>query len=380
MTAAAEGPDLEQERLARAALSRAVRPGALTVHDSVHRHGAVRVWEGLRATFPEIDPRRDLDLIGDLGGRLVIPGDPEWPAGLADCDGAVDPSIAGRCPSPFALWVLGARSLATDCARAVAVVGSRAATGYGSHVAGELALDLVGRGVTVVSGAAYGIDGAAHRGALAGGGQTIAVVAGGVDVSYPAGHQRLLQQVAAQGAVVSEVAPGGVPGRVRFLSRNRIIAAISQGTVMVEAGLRSGARNTVAHARALGRPRMMVPGPITSALSLGCHLELRTDPEARLVTSAEQILEEIEPLGEFLSGWVGAAAGADARTSARDSLGVAAREVLDVLPVHRPGSPVRIAAQAGVSAGAILGLLAELVAAGLAEAHQGGFRAVTPPR
>lgn len=372
-----QGGCVDPERLARAGLSRALRPTAVGVHDAVARHGAVTVWEGVRSTFPDVDPVRELDRIAALGGRLLIPGDSEWPAGLADCDRAADALAPGRCPEPFALWVLGTPRLADVCRRSVALVGSRTATGYGLHIAGEIASGLAERGLTVISGAAYGIDGTAHRAALAVGGCTIAVVAGGVDVGYPSGHAALLRRIAAEGLVVSEVAPGGVPGRERFLSRNRIIAALGLGTVLVEAGLRSGARNTFAHARALGRARLVVPGPATSAMSAGCHLELRSDPAARLVTTAEEVLEEIAPVGEVLTDPLAASG---QWGTVRDGLSPAARQVLDAVPVSRGLSAGRLAAECGLTAAAVLPVLAELVAADLVEQRSGCFRLAAPGR
>ncbi len=156
-------------------------------------------------------------------------------------------------------------------------MGARAATTYGEHVAMEFASALAAREITVTSGAAYGIDGAAHRGALAAGGATIAWLAGGVDRPYPMGHSDLIARIGRQegSAIVSEVAPGATPTKWRFLSRNRLLAATAAATVVVEAGWRSGSLNTAGHAVALGRTLGAVPGPITSAASAGCHRLLR---------------------------------------------------------------------------------------------------------
>jgi DNA processing protein len=173
----------------------------------------------------------------------------------------------------------------------VAIVGARASTGYGEHVAMDFAAGFVSRGYTVVSGGAYGIDGMAHRATLACGGTTVAVMAGGIDNLYPSGHDELLRRIMATGAVISEVAPGGAPTRWRFLQRNRLIAAIAGGTVVVEAGYRSGSLNTATHARELDRPLGVVPGPITSGQSAGCHRLMRTNPAAQLVTSVADMVE-----------------------------------------------------------------------------------------
>lgn len=170
------------------------------------------------------------------------------------------------------------------------MVGARAATGYGDHVAGELAGDLAATGDLIVSGGAYGIDGAAHRAALGAGGTTAAFMAGGVDRAYPAGHQQLFQRIRAGGVMVSEVPCGAAPTKWRFLARNRLIAAAGAATVVVEAGWRSGSLNTAGHASSLGRPLGAVPGPITSAASAGCHRLLR-EYAAVCVTTAQEVRE-----------------------------------------------------------------------------------------
>ena len=177
----------------------------------------------------------------------------------------------------------------------MSVVGSRAATGYGAHVAGEIAADLAERGWAIVSGGAYGIDAAAHRGALATEGITIAVLACGVDYPYPAGHAELFADIAAQRPGDQRVAAGPPSRPVRFLVRNRVIAALSCGTVIVEAGERSGALNTARHAAELGKPLMAVPGPVTSAQSAGCHRIIR-EWGASCVTRAADIIEMLSPL------------------------------------------------------------------------------------
>jgi DNA processing protein len=215
------------------------------------------------------------------GIRLLCPGDPEWPAALDE--------LADTCP--YALRARGDLNLRACSARSVAIVGSRAASGYGAHVAGQFAADLAARGWTVISGAAYGIDAAAHRGALTvpDQGPTIAILASGVDCPYPAGHRDLLDTIAGCGLVISESPPDRAPTRLRFTARNRIIAALSTGTVIVEAGLRSGTMTTARHALALGRPLMAVPGPVTFPQSAGCHQLIRTG-QATCVTAADDIL------------------------------------------------------------------------------------------
>ncbi|WP_284740281.1 DNA-processing protein DprA [Amycolatopsis sp. RTGN1] len=232
-----------------------------------------------------------------LGARFVIPEDDDWPAadtfaGLSTL-AADDDSCGG---APLGLWVQGESRLDDlAAARSVAIVGSRAATEYGEHHAAELAYALASRNVAVWSGAAYGIDGAAHRGALATDhpASTVAVLPCGLDTGYPAGHVGLLKRIAAAGAIVSEYPPGVPPAQHRFLARHRLLAALTSATVVVEAGVRSAARHAARTAAALGRPVLAVPGPVTSAASAGCH-QLIQDGTARLVTSADDILDAID--------------------------------------------------------------------------------------
>lgn len=308
MSATCDRPG-QEVLVARAYLSSVAEPPAPALVAFVVEHGArvaadcVRAGAVPSAVADEVDARRErvsgesaLAAAEAAGARLVTPEDPEWPEealrGLAE---ARELGIAGMA-EPLALWVRGRVRLAESLAMGAAVVGARAASGYGEHLAAQFGHDLAAAGVTVVSGAAYGIDGAAHRGALAAGGTTVAFLACGVDVDYPAGHGRLLRAIAAQGAVVSEYVPGTAPRKHRFLVRNRLIAASGQGTVVVEAGARSGAGNTANTADALGRPLMAVPGPVTSTTSVGCHEMVRSG-KAVLVTAANEILEVISPLG-----------------------------------------------------------------------------------
>jgi DNA processing protein len=232
--------------------------------------------------MPRLQPsgiRAAIDLAARARVRFIAPGDPEWPVAVDDLGDH----------APLGLWVRGdVQTL--SAAPSIALVGARAATGYGEHVAMEFGAELAGRGVTVVSGAAYGIDGMAHRAALAAGGPTLALLAGGVDRAYPAGHANLLERIASAGAVVSEVPCGGAPTKWRFLSRNRLIAALGQATVVVEAGWRSGSLNTAGHAAALGRAVGAVPGPVTSAASAGCHRLLR-EFDAHCVTTVDEVME-----------------------------------------------------------------------------------------
>ena len=203
-----------------------------------------------------------LSSAGAGGMRWVCPHDSEWPKALDDLATAGD--LHRRGGVPYGLWVRGVHDLSELATRAVAVVGARASTAYGDDVAGDLAAGLGDAGVTVVSGAAYGIDAAAHRGVLAVGGRTVAVLACGADVTYPRGHEGLLAQALSSGVVVSEAAPGAPPSRIRFLARNRLIAALAPAVVVVEASWRSGALTTLKWGELLSRACLGVPGPVTS--------------------------------------------------------------------------------------------------------------------
>lgn len=216
-----------------------------------------------------------------LGMDFIIPSDAAYPSQVTD--------LATADADPIGLYTRGNTLLLSEGKTPVAVVGARAATGYGEHIAMEMGADLV-LDHALVSGAAYGIDGAIHRAALAVGGQTIAVLAGGLDRPYPMGHSDLIRRIIENGVAVSELPPSSSPTKWRFLQRNRIIAALGRATVVVEAGWRSGSLNTASHAEALGRPVGAVPGPLTSAASTGCHRLIR-EHGAHLITSANDVRE-----------------------------------------------------------------------------------------
>ncbi|WP_129844189.1 DNA-processing protein DprA [Streptomyces sp. RFCAC02] len=353
------------ERPARAALTRVAEPGDEVVGRWLADLGATAVlralredrrlpgvsadrWAGLRGRAARAEPERDLAAAAGIGARFVCPGDREWPRQLDD--------LGPR--RPIGLWVRGACSLRFVALRSVAVVGARACTDYGAHVAGELSGALAERGWTVVSGAAYGIDAAAHRGALAVGGATVAVLACGVDRPYPAGHRGLLDRVAACGLVVAELPPGEHPTRGRFLQRNRVIAALTRGTVVVEAARRSGSLVTARQAGRLGRALMAVPGPVTSGLSAGTHQLIRE--EAVLVGSAAEVVEMAGHMGELAREETGPAV-------PRDLLAPPAAQVLDALPAAGAVGADAVAAGACTSREAALARLRELSCLGFVE-------------
>jgi DNA processing protein len=227
------------------------------------------------------------------GARIVIPEDPDWPAGLTDLAELAAAPAEQQRPAALCLWVRGSRPLNATLARSVTVTGSRAATSYGVHVAAELGWQLAGRGWTVLATAAFGIDATGLRGALAGAGTAVAVLPHGVDRAYPTAHTALLGQLTAEGLLVSAYPPGTPPHRGRFIGNTGLLAALTCGTVVVEASRRSTALYTLRHAIGLGRPAMLVPGPVTSATSAGCHQALRQHPQARLVTGVDDILAEL---------------------------------------------------------------------------------------
>ena len=387
-------------RRARAWLTRAVEPGHVDLWRFVEDVGPVEAVRRLRAGAGGerlralVGARRGQDeSLADLrrahrcGARLVVPEDDEWPAlalqGL-DERAVEEPEVVAHqtrrteaLVPPLGLWVRGGPRLDVFTDRSVALVGSRASTAYGEHVAAELAFRLAERGWTVVSGGAYGIDGAAHRAALAAGGPTSAVLANGVDRAYPAGHDTLFTRIAEAGLLVSEWPPGTAPYGHRFLVRNRLVAALSRGVVVVEAAARSGALATARRAQKLGRQVMVVPGPVTSAMSVGCHDLLRdreVENPALLVTGAAQVIEAVGSIGADL------AEPAPHPVTARDGLSDLAVRVLDACPVRAGVPPERLARVAGCEVLEVLRVLPELELAGLVQWTGTGWRLAPPPK
>ena len=307
------------------------------------------------ARLSQLDIDRDLEVTARIGARVIVPGDPEWPEALDDLE-----------QPPWALWAQGPLRLDQAAQRSVAVVGARASTAYGDAVAAEIAGGLASRGFTVVSGAAYGIDGAAHRAALAVGGDTLAFLACGVERSYPASHTELLGRIRARGLVLSEVPPGAAPMRTRFLARNRLIAAVATGTVLVEAGLRSGARHTVSLAYALDRPVGAVPGPVTSMVSAGCHEEIRRT-RAVLVTDADEVAELVGRIGDDL------APEKHGETRPADDLDEIAHRVWQALPGAGHMVLDTLLRVAGLDPVEAVSALGRLEVAGLAQRSRGGW-------
>lgn len=248
----------------------------------------VDAWrQRLRSRLSEDHARQTMETSDQLGMRILVPGDEGWPESM----------LRWHDHGPIALWVMGAVEH-LSAPSSVGLIGARAATGYGTYIAGELASGSVDAGDMVVSGGAYGIDAAAHRAALIAGGTTVAVLAGGLDRLYPAGNQQLLEQIAQTGTLVSELPPGASPTKHRFEQRGRLIAALSSAVVVVEAGYRSGALVTAAQAMEIGRKVGAVPGPITSAASAGCHRLMR-DEIAEVVTGMDDVTMMLRRAGAY---------------------------------------------------------------------------------
>ncbi|GAA1813057.1 DNA-processing protein DprA [Nesterenkonia flava] len=334
-----------------------------------------------RARLRQVQGPRDLRSMQQLGGGLIIPEDSAWPAALND----LGPM------APTALWFRAGPREGTSGAegdpyerflrrmpphhRAIGIVGSREMTDYGGRVAVQLSSELAGRDVCILSGGAYGVDAAAHRGALKAQAPserapTIAVLAGGLDRWYPAGNEPLLRGIGNTGLLLSEMAPGSSPTKHRFLHRNRMIAALAAATVVVEARRRSGALSTAHHALGLGRPVGVVPGSVFSASSEGCHRLLRDSP-AQVITDAADILHLLLPDGGALSTGSAdepqntAEAVCTTQREQLDALGEVDQRVWDALPARRFTSVGKLSEVAGLAVPQVLGGLNRMQTLGL---------------
>ncbi|MBO3746739.1 DNA-processing protein DprA [Streptosporangiaceae bacterium NEAU-GS5] len=385
-TTSAHPAELSTVRLAHIALMRMAEPGDRVMGRLIARYGPEDVVTQIRRSHlspafvgeerpsPEwkgrdldrlveawklrwAPPERDFETGVADGGRLIIPGDPEWPTQLNDLGDH----------RPYGMWLHGSANLRLACVRSVSIVGSRAASPYGVSAASEFAAQLGDERFCVVSGGAYGIDAAAHRGALSGAAATVAVLACGIDVCYPTAHVDLFRAVRSNGLVISECPPGVHPTRPRFLVRNRVIAALSRGTVVIQAAIRSGALSTAGHAFELNRHLMALPGPITSDMSAGCHQLIRQQ-KAVCVTSVRDVLELIGGLGDPLMP--------EPRgpVHARDHLNDETRRVLEAVPARAGRGPAAIAIGAGVDLGTALSCLGSLALAGFVERVAQGWR------
>ena len=394
--------EYSESTVALAGLVRVCEPPSASLALFVDKVGPVAAWHGVldrRAPRPVLSAtaartqnltrevlieraHADLRVAAAAGARLIGRDDPDWPAhAVQSFEGALARGVRGAGP-PVALYLRG-RSLATLPEQAVTVVGSRASSAYGQRVAGELSHELAIRGLTIISGAAFGIDTAAHRSALvaarsraqAESPSTVAVLACGIDRAYPEANRALLEAIAQSGSVVSEYPPGTVPARHRFLVRNRLIAALGAATVVVEAGRRSGTLSTAAAAEQLGRMVMAVPGPVTSAMSVGCHL-LLADRFAQLVTGADDVLAALgrNPPGAVLAP-ADPAPGADP-DHPTDGLDLDSSRVYDSLPARGFSSVDELITESGLLASQVMGALAILQLHGLATANGPSWRRV----
>ncbi len=398
-------PDAGELQRSWAGLLRVFEPPDTAVTDFVARVGAVAAWNAIkRRSAPRVvllptaartDQHSpddlealvddDLAVTASIGARIIGAGDPEWPeAALVAFGMATARGIKNGAP-PVALYVRG-KKLINLPQQALAIVGSRANTSYGQRVAADIAMGAAEAGVTVISGAAFGIDTVAHRGALVHPGEspTIAVMACGIDRAYPVANTVLIDRIAEVGSVISEYPPGASPARHRFLVRNRLIAGLSAGTVVVEAGRRSGTLSTASAAATLGRVLMAVPGPVTSALSVGCHLLLSTGT-AILVTGPGDVLAA---LGEQAAQRVGersdvgpigsrAAATRPPGASARhptDGLEAEVARVYDALPSHGIRTVAQLAVESALPASTVMAAVAVLELHDLARRQEGAWR------
>ncbi|MGX7679515.1 DNA-processing protein DprA [Jatrophihabitans sp. DSM 45814] len=390
-----QSPPDEQTLLAAAYLSRVAEPASLPVYMLVRQLGYVAAAEAIRSD--DVSPavreatasrRNAVDAAADLEAaernaiRLITAVSSEWPhfafgALYRAADKRIEQWLAGKRQRPergelippLALWIRGSGDLSSIGVRSVSIVGSRAATAYGNHVAADLAYGLSVRDVAIVSGGAYGIDAASHRGALAADGTSVLVSAGGLDRPYPAAHDRLYDQTAETGVLVSERPPGSAPHRQRFLSRNRLIAALGSATLVVEAAQRSGALNTARYARDLGRAVLAVPGPVTSAMSAGSHaLIQREERPAVLVTSVSEILSYCGSLADVVEPSQQLSVVTD-----YDCLDARARAVLDGFPARGVVTEVELARLSGQPVQQVVIALPKLGQLGFVTPSAGGY-------
>ena len=375
MTTTRPGAVAEADRLARVTLSCGVEPGDGTTSSLIRQIGPVKALgqslvpkphSRLAERLASVDPERQLEQAGRCGIRFVVPGDLEWPIALDQLDDATTEGAFGGTPP--GLWVKGPMPL-TELATSVAVVGSRAASVYGVEMTRGVCEHLATAGVPVVSGGAVGIDFVAHDATLLAGGATVAVLACGVDRVYPAQNRPLLQHLAAEFAVVSEQPPSSGPTRPRFLARNRLIAAMTRGTVLVEAALRSGALNTAGWAELLSREVMCVPGPVTSYTSQGVNNWLRQG-RGTVVTRGAEVLEMIGHAGQHL---VEEPRGEE---RPRDALSPIEQQVLEWVPVSAPAQVDSIAHQSSLHVRDTVGALRRLEAKRFVRLEEGGWRLV----
>jgi DNA processing protein len=309
-------------------------------------HGEARERWSSRLNLAALSAALDIALA--VGAKILTPASNHWPALLNDLEFS----------TPHCMWVRSQNLSAIEELPALAVVGSRVSSAYGEWVTSEIVSDATARGMSIVSGGAYGIDSIAHRAALAQNQFTVAFMAGGIDRLYPSGNEEMLQAIGRQGALIAEQAPGASPTKWRFLQRNRLIAALGRATVVVEAGIRSGALNTVTHAQSLQRPIGAVPGAITSQASAGCNQLLRAGG-AEMICSVSDAAD----LALGKQGWFQPQLG---------GLGGFETRALDAMN-SRPQSDLAIASRAGLTHKEIAIALGQLSLLGFVEQTDRGW-------
>jgi len=278
------------ELLARVALFSAIEAGHPFWSSEISTQGALTVYEKLLSkgydsikneklisALRQLSPDQVLTEIDKHDARLITPTDEEWPLQVNDL-----------AAPPIGLILKGNISALHQLS--LAIVGTRNPTSYGARIAGDFAAGFVDREWAIISGGAYGIDSFAHKGALIAEGVTVAVIASGIDINYPAGNTRLFAEICESGAMVTEFMPGQRALPHRFLTRNRLIASLSKATLVVEAAFRSGSLRTARDAAEIFRPVMAIPGPINSPTSEGCH-RLIGERAAEIVTSVADAVE-----------------------------------------------------------------------------------------
>ncbi|MCM4078260.1 DNA-processing protein DprA [Paractinoplanes hotanensis] len=378
------------DRMARIALTWLAEPGNRSMWSLVQSHGAPATLERLlngdepetaaaaiaRAKANGFDPQQVADAAlhraERFGARLVVPSDEEWPERVNEL-ATLETGRPGRLDQdtrpPLCLWVRGSWPLAETLHRSVAITGAHASTPYGVTVALDIVSGLCAKNWTVVAGGGFGIDTAAHRTALAEGGRPVAVLACGVDRPHPVGNAALFEQIAETGLLVSEWPPGFEPLRHRFLIRNRLTAAATVGAVLTEASPRSAAIQLMHRALSLRRAAMVVPGPVTSVMSAGCHELLRSHPATELVTGPADVLKALARPGRHDS----------APEQRHGSLDPESAQVLQAVQQHGTATPESLATRTGLPLRTVLRRLPLLELAGLVQRTDNGVIAANRP-
>ena len=281
--------------LARAQLFAAIEGGSVPWYEEISKFGAIEVRDRLiageysaaskiRERLIQNSGEEVLAEISKAGAFILTPEDVDWPISINDL-----------AAPPIALLIKGQREYLPNLVNSISIVGTRNPTQYGVRIAGDFGVGVADHEWAVVSGGAIGIDAAVHKGCLVGEGVTVAVLGGGFNRNYPAVHEKLFAEISESGLLISEVMPDVPAIPHRFLTRNRLIAALSKATVVVEAAFRSGSLRTARDAAEIFRPVLAVPGPINSPTSEGCH-RLIAERVAELVSSISEVMVLVKPI------------------------------------------------------------------------------------